>query len=442
MVKLKNIFYGTVIAGLGMTNMSACASKDKEPKEDEKQTTEVPTTTIENVANCNEALFESCRNDIKFALAFVENHYDYIYWCGEAWTTADGLTILYNADGTYTSVTQNTKVPTHDEADIYKDRYLTFEVLPDIKNCITVPMDKNTLIAACVLRYCIGGTAFKKSNFVKYVNAGVKDAELAKTLTGYRKQKGILNRCYFFAAILADEMQFSDLLDLRAEGCYNFNWWETVVLCKDKKGVCIKKRNPNTKKLEYVPTIDKDGFCTWNFSDLDAKLQKAKEPKSTKLHLDKKKHGKTVNVQCELVKDIVPDSVWQDVSKKAGQVKSDTINFADVSADMLNDSSLAKEKLAKAKQKRRQNRRKTAFVIGAGIVAGGLLGRKRFIMRQKQQYQKSIPQTAQKKAVFLSIFFTIFIINYEFKESLLLCDFYTNVCLGIIPEMPFLHNSV
>ena len=330
--KLKKFLFGAaLVGGLGM-GASSC-SEDKEQKDAEKAKTEVEINKPQDDKYGNVALFESCRSDIKFALAFVENHYDYVYWCGEAWTVADGLTVLYDANGNCTKVTQNTKVPTYAEADVYKGRYMTFEILPDIKECIKVPMDRNTLIAACVLRYCIGHANFVKSSFVKQLNAGKKGKELAKTLTGWRKQQGVINRCYFFAALMAGEIEYSDLLDLRAEGCYNLEY-EDMLVYESKE---IKKKGK--KKTVKVVKEDRDGFYEWDFSKVKNNLEKAKKPRTVRLNLGK---GKTVAVECKLAKDIVPDYVWQDVSggKSSTYVVLPANEDKTVNVDSLNDNSV------------------------------------------------------------------------------------------------------
>lgn len=101
-------------------------------------------------------------------------------------------------------------------------------IIPDVH----VPLDENTLLATCVLGYCIGPNALKNSSFLAAVNRGVTGPKLAKYLTGYRQQPGVLNRCYFFAALLENKITFDDLLDLRAEGCYNL---DITDICKCKK---------------------------------------------------------------------------------------------------------------------------------------------------------------------------------------------------------------
>lgn len=302
-----NILLGSMLAG-GV--VAGCADKqDKEENTNEQKQQETISDPYGNVK-----LFEDSRSEIKFALAFVENYYPYIYWCGEAWTAGHGLTVLYNANGTSKKVTSSTPVPTIAESDVYKGRYLTFEILPDIKKYVKVPMDKNTLIAACVLRYCIGGSNFAKSSFVSELNAGKNRTELAKTLTGWRQQSGVLNRCYFFAALMMGKMQYSDLLYLRAEGCYNLKLCDMVLLENGK------------------PKTDKNGFYEWDFSKIRQNLEKAKQPRTTTLTLSKKVKK---SVKCENVKDIVPDYIWQEVSNGY----KDAVFYTEVDANSQNDTS-------------------------------------------------------------------------------------------------------
>ncbi|MFQ6777783.1 MAG: glycoside hydrolase family protein [Alphaproteobacteria bacterium] len=290
--RLQKFLLGSILVGGLAMGTAGCSHKQHDKDDNNKTKTEIP----QQDKYGNVALFESSRSDIKFALAFVENYYPYIYWCGEAWTTGYGLTILYNPNGTYNKVTENTIVPTLEKSDVYQGRYLTHEILPDIKNYITVSMDENTLIAACALRYCIGSANFKKSVFLKQLNAGKTGAELAKTLTGWRQQSGVLNRCYFFAALMAGKISYADLLDLRAEGCYNLECSDMVVCCDGK------------------PKCDKDGFYEWDFSKIQENLAKAKMPRNVCLNLGKKKGH--INVECQMVKDIVPEYILQEVNDK------------------------------------------------------------------------------------------------------------------------------
>lgn len=271
--------------------------KNKDDQDDKKR------DKIENVkfntsraSKHNKELFEKCRSKVKMSLIFVENDYAYVYFCGKAWTTGGGLTVLYNADGTYKRVTKNTKVPSVENRDKYMGRYMTFEILKDIEKYVKVPMDEKTMIATCMFRYCIGGANFQKSKYLKYLNSGKTGAELSKTLTGWREQKGVLNRCYFFAALLEDKIKITDLLNLRCEGCYNL-LLEDIVVHKNGK---IK--------------TDKNNFCEWNFSKIEKNLAKAKKPRTITLNVA---NGKRVRVECKLVKDVVMDYVLEDVKESS-----------------------------------------------------------------------------------------------------------------------------
>lgn len=342
MAKLEKFLLGTMLVSGLTLGAAGCSSKNKDSKEDKTETEaknkEIKVSDYATVAEYNAALFESCRSDIKFALAFVENYYPYNYWDGKRWTTGHGLTVLYNSDGTLINVAKNTNVPTLAESDVFKGRYLTIEVLKDVKNCFKVPVDRNILVAACVLRYCIGGTEFKNSNFLKAVNAGEKGAELAKTLTGYRQQLGILNRCYFFAALLANKITFDDLLNLRAEGCYNLEIPEICKCKKNKDGswkkITVMIKGKPHKTFDFYK--DKDNYCYWIFDNIDEKLKKAKKPRHVNLNVGNEKY---VGIDCKLVKEIVPDYVLQDVLKHTNTNQSKTISFADVLSNMANDSS-------------------------------------------------------------------------------------------------------
>lgn len=288
---------GLIAAGTGVSR----GGKTKEKRKDkiENNTKPVNNTVLgvtakspkaQDTINPNDkynnvALFEESRSKIKFALAFVENYSQEAYFCGEAWTLGHGLTILYNADGSSRVVVPGDKC-TLEESDIYKGRYLTYEVLRDIKQYIHVPMDEATLVTTCVFRYCVGRTNFKKSKYLKQLNAGQTGAELAKYLTGFRKQKGVLKRCYFFAAWMSGEITFDDLTDLRAEGCYNL---KLADICKyGAKGKMLK---------------DTENMAMWDFSKVVDNLAKAKQPR------------KSILGECKLTRDIVPGYIVQEIIK-------------------------------------------------------------------------------------------------------------------------------
>lgn len=246
--------------------------------------------------------FESLRSKIKFALAFVENFAPEAYNDNPkdpahgTWTFGYGTTIKYNSKGGVEGYVKKGEKVTIEKADVYKGRYLTYEVLPDIKS-VKVPMDENTMIATCVFRYCVGHKNFKNSQYLKKLNAGASKKELSKCLTGFRQQTGVLNRCYFFAALLENKITFNDLLGLRAEGCYNLDLKD---ICKCK---AIKNKKGQIIRYEIIP--DANNFATWDFSDIKQKLEKAKRPRMSRIG------------PCKMVKEIVPEYIWKEVQRAA-----------------------------------------------------------------------------------------------------------------------------
>lgn len=296
--KLKKLLWGSVMTGMLM-GAPSCSSRDSESDDSEDAQTElVIPRSNETIREYNNELFNKTRSKIKFSLAFVENYYPHIYTDGKVWTTGHGLTVLYQRDGTSLSVTKNTPVPSLDESDVFKGRYLTREILSDVKDLIKVPLDENTLLATCAFRYCVGHNGFKKSEFLRQLNSGKKGADLAKYLTGFRQQHGVINRMYFFAALMAGQITYTDLLDLRAEGCYNLTDKDMLVY----SGNTLKK--------------DSNGFYEWDFSKIMDNLKKAKQARTVYLRVWDNTIGKvkTVSHNCKLVKEIVPDYIWKEVS--------------------------------------------------------------------------------------------------------------------------------
>ncbi|MBO4746368.1 MAG: tetratricopeptide repeat protein [Alphaproteobacteria bacterium] len=281
------------------------------------------TPEITNDPYGNIALFESMRRKIKFSLVFVENCYDFTYYCGK-WARGSGVTVVYNEKGKGRDVRAG-EACTMDNANVDIDRYLTFSCLKSIRNDVKVPLDENTLLTACVIQYCIGPTQFRKSSFLRELNNGAKGEDLVKWLTLYRKDPGVLKRCYFFAAMVCGKMEFSDLLDVRADGCYTL-WQSDILQCK------TAGRTNNVKNIKK----DSDNCGIWNFDNLQQNLEIAKAPRTEHVTIALSPVKKTRKVVCQFVKDIVPDSIWNDVSNgraRIVEVPNDTIDFADAQND-------------------------------------------------------------------------------------------------------------
>lgn len=103
---IKKFLLGSILVGGLTSGLSGCTTKEQDNDDNNQEKTEVVSTKPQNDPHGNVALFEQSRSEIKFALALVENYYPHVYWCGEAWTTGHGLTVLYNANGTCNKVTK------------------------------------------------------------------------------------------------------------------------------------------------------------------------------------------------------------------------------------------------------------------------------------------------------------------------------------------------
>ena len=237
-------------------------------------------------------MFSRCHDAIKTSLAFAEN------FAGEAFkdgvgmpTIGYGCTYYLDENGNGSRKTTPVKMGdtmTVEEADVQKERYLQFEILKQIQENVKVPMDEATMVATCNFAYVIGSTNFRKSEYLKALNKGEKGEDLARYLTGYRVQKGLLSRFYFMGALLKGDMKVSDLMDLTAEGCYNLK----------PKDVCVYEG----RKLK----LDKDGFAYFRFDNLENNLNKAKKTRYSAACRGKK---------CPKVRDILPQSVIDGVAE-------------------------------------------------------------------------------------------------------------------------------
>ncbi len=234
----------------------------------------------------NEQMFERCHDAIKTSLAFAENFAAKAFKDGGGVPTI-GYGCTYYLDENGNGSRKTTPVKMGDtismkEADIQKERYLQFELLKQIQENVKVPMDEATMVATCNFAYVIGSTNFKKSDYLKALNSGKKGEDLARYLTGFRVQKGLLSRFYFMGALLKGDLKVSDLMNLTAEGCYNLK----------TKDVCVYEG----KKLK----LDKDGFAYFRYDLLAENMEKAKKTRYSVACRGK---------ECPKVKDILHPSV-------------------------------------------------------------------------------------------------------------------------------------
>lgn len=361
--KVQKILIGTMF----LSSLAACS-----PKEDGNgQNAEQPTTEVAQADPYgNIALFEASRRKIKFSLAFVENFYDFTYYCGK-WAKGYGITVVYDENGKERDVCPG-ETCTMASANIDMDRYLTYSCLKSIREDVKVPLDENTLLTACVIQYCIGPTCFRNSSFLKALNNGAKGKDLVKWLTLYRNDPGVVKRCYFFAAMVCGKMEFPDLLDVCAGGCYNL-WQSDILQCQ------TIGRTDNIKNIKK----DADDCGIWNFDNLQQNLATVKKPSTEYVTIAIEPQKKTKKRECQFVRDIVPDSIWNDVSNGRARIVevpqdtitsicdkyNDTANIAYMDGDYESALNAAKSALRAAENK--IQRGDAAYNIGITYLAMG-----------------------------------------------------------------------
>ncbi len=237
-------------------------------------------------------MFSRCHDAIKMSLAFVENFAEKAFEDGGGVQTIGyGCTYYLDEKGNGSRVANPVKKEdkiTMEEADIQKERYLQFEVLKQIRENVTVPMDEATMIATCNFAYVLGSTNFRKSEYLKALNEGKTGEDLARYLTGYRVQKGLLSRFYFMGSLLKGDMKVSDFMELTAEGCYNLK----------PEDVCVYDGG----KLK----LDADGYAYFRFDNLKANIEKAQGIRYS---------AACGGNKCTKVKEILPQSVIDGVIK-------------------------------------------------------------------------------------------------------------------------------
>lgn len=289
----------TTITGAIYTAFQIKEKKAEQKVQDEQWQTKDPLGHVR--------MFSRCHDAIKTSLAFAENFADKAFKDGVGVPTIGyGCTYYLDENGNGSRQTTPVKMGdtmTVEEADVQKERYLQFEILQQIQENVKVPMDEATMVATCNFAYVIGSTNFRKSEYLKALNKGETGEDLARYLTGYRVQKGLLSRFYFMGALLKGDMKVSDLMDLTAEGCYNLK----------PKDVCVYEG----RKLK----LDKDGFAYFRFDNLENNLNKAKKTRYSAACRGK---------ECPKVKDILPQSVIDGVAEME---KSGT--YAGVVGDLI-----------------------------------------------------------------------------------------------------------
>lgn len=253
--------------------------------------------TKQEIAAHNKQIFLDNINEIKATLCFMENFAANTYLDGnDVPTIGYGSTYFIDEKGegdwSTSKVKKGMKISMR-EADVQKERYLKFKVLPQMIKDVKVPLSPEEMIAASSFAYNVGPGGFKRSKFLKAMNNGVKGKNLARCMFDAKKNNpGLVKRNLFAYYIMQKKVKVADLLDMRTEGCYSLELHDC----------CATKDN--------AVKWEKDGLATFREDNIVANIAKAKKARSSVI-------GK-----CKLVKEVLPDKVVRAILNNAKQQKN------------------------------------------------------------------------------------------------------------------------
>ena len=214
------------------------------------------------IVSHNKQVFLDNINELKAVLCFMENFADSTFLDGKGVPTIGyGCTYFIDENGKGDRDISPVKLNmtmTMEEANVQKDRYLMYRVLPQIMRDVKVPLSGEEMIASCSFAYVVGPGNFKSSEYLSALNRGVKGAKLGRYLLGYAKDQGVVKRNLFANYILTKKLKPVDFLDLRTEGCYTL---EMDDCCFMSDG-CVKR--------------DKNGLGRFKDDRFEENLAKAK----------------------------------------------------------------------------------------------------------------------------------------------------------------------
>lgn len=250
--------------------------------------------TKKEIAAHNKQVFLENLNEIKATLCFMENFSDTTYLDGNGVPTIGyGSTYFIDEKGegdwSTSKVKKGMEISLR-EADVQKERYLKFKVLPQMMKDVKVPLTAEEMIASSSFAYNVGPGGFRRSEYLKAMNKGIKGKYLARCMFDAKKNNmGLVKRNLFAYYIMQKKVKVSDLLNMRAEGCYSLELYD----CCATQGDGIK--------------WEKDGLATFREDNIAANIAKAKKKRISKLG------------PCKLVREILPAKVVKSVLEKAKQ---------------------------------------------------------------------------------------------------------------------------
>lgn len=160
-------------------------------------------------------------DEIIICLAYVENFSPRSYFCGSKWTIGYGST--FYADGQ--PVQCNQSITMFDAQECTR-AHLRKYVFPCIDKYVKKTLNRQEIIGTSMFIYNIGSGNFKKSAFLRAVNAGKTPQECVRRMTEFTKSAGrtapgLLKREWVQGAIYCGWITPRDLLELTPCGFYN-----------------------------------------------------------------------------------------------------------------------------------------------------------------------------------------------------------------------------
>ncbi len=153
-------------------------------------------------------------DEIIVAIGYLEHFRPQAYTCRGQWLIGYGQARI---DGKLVHAGM-----TISELEAQKEvrKHLRKYVFPMINSSVQRPLTRGEFVACCLVAYSTGTGAFKKSAFLRAINAGASPEECLKHLKG---SGGVKKRRWVEGAIFMGKINAYDLVNCAAGGCYNFS---------------------------------------------------------------------------------------------------------------------------------------------------------------------------------------------------------------------------
>lgn len=204
----------TVTTAMPTAAMPAATAAETE----EKSVSEVAKAEVQEVEvmSKNDVASPSLdlEDEILIAIGYLEHFRSQAYTCRGQWLVGYGQSRI---DGKLVHAGM-----TISELEAQKEvrKHLRKYVFPMINSSVQRSLTRGEFIACCLVAYSTGTGAFKKSSFLRAINAGASPEECIKHLKG---SGGVKKRRWVEGAIFMGKINAYDLVNCAAGGCYNFS---------------------------------------------------------------------------------------------------------------------------------------------------------------------------------------------------------------------------